>query len=228
MRQEPLKAAEIQYPESDGKPIDGGDMHRELMARQIDTLRGHLRDEPDAYVSGNLFVYYEEGNPESVVAPDVFVVRGVPKTLRKTYKVWEEEKGPEFVLELTSTSTHREDLHNKRAIYEELLVREYFLFDPEGVRFQPPLRGFRLKEGLLQPIPVARKPDGAWAASSEFLGLELHGSGSSLRWVDPRTGKPLPSRAEAERARAEAERTRAERAEAELARLREEIARRAP
>lgn len=39
------------------------------------------------YVAGNLFVYYEEGDPTQVVAPDVFVVKGVPRQKRRTYKV---------------------------------------------------------------------------------------------------------------------------------------------
>ena len=38
-----------------------------------------LRDVPDAHVCGNMFVYYEEGNPRKVISPDVFMVRGVGK-----------------------------------------------------------------------------------------------------------------------------------------------------
>ena len=42
----------------------------------MERLRHHFRDRRDVYVSGNLLVYYEEGNPGASVAPDVFVVWG--------------------------------------------------------------------------------------------------------------------------------------------------------
>ena len=54
------------------------------------------------YVSGDLLIYYEEGNPRVAVAPDVFVVFGVEDRMRMSYKVWEEGKGPDFVLEVAS------------------------------------------------------------------------------------------------------------------------------
>ena len=56
-----------------------------------------------------MFIYHEQGNPEAVVAPDVFVVIGAPKRAeddrRLSYKLWEEPKGPDFVLEVASRRT---------------------------------------------------------------------------------------------------------------------------
>ncbi len=219
-----VKGAHVHYPESDGKPMAETDIHRDLMLEAIEAIREHFRDEPNFYVSGNLFVYYQEGDPEKVVAPDFFAVRGVPRGPRRIYKVWEEGKAPEVVLELTSPTTHLEDLGNKRAIYEEIGVKEYFICDPLVKARQPNLRGFRLKEGVLQPIPESRREQGLQVFTSEVLGLELHGSGSTLRWVNPRTGKPLPTRQEI-RQRAEEEQKRADAAEAEIARLRAELER---
>ena len=66
------------------------------------------------YVSGDLLIYYEEGNPRVSVAPDVFVVFGVEDRMRMNYKVWEEGKGPDFVLEVASPRTWREDVGRKR------------------------------------------------------------------------------------------------------------------
>ncbi|MGH9801571.1 MAG: hypothetical protein ACRD82_14505, partial [Blastocatellia bacterium] len=77
------------YPESDGKPMAETDIHRNLLADLVFTLENHYRAEPDVYVSGNLLVYYVEGNPAKCFAPDVFVVRGVPKGQRRIYKLWE-------------------------------------------------------------------------------------------------------------------------------------------
>jgi len=236
---------EVEYPESDGKPMGETDFHVALMAYLIDALRRRFADDPAIYIAGNNFVYYEEGNPAAVVSPDVYVVRGVPSGLRRTYKLWLERQPPELVIELTSRSTHLEDLGNKRAIYEELGVKEYVIFDPEGDRFDPPFRAFRLEGGALRPVTPRIAPDGATVFHSEVVGLELHARGTELRLVDPETGLALPSslelarevdaqarRVEEERqraadatVRADTERARAEAAEAEVARVREELER---
>ena len=239
-----LRRARVHYPETDGKPMAESDLHRDLMLELIATLGHQFRDDRNFYVSGNLLIYFEKGNPEMSVSPDLFVVRGVPKKQRKIYKTWE-EKGPELTLELTSKSTHLEDLGKKRAVYERLKVKEYFIFDPEGVHFQPRFRAFKLKDGILQPVSEFRTIAGAQVFSSKVVGLDLYARGTSLRWVDPRTGEPLlvpaelydrieaekkraeaeTKRAEVEKEHAEAEKRRADAAEAELTRLREEISR---
>ena len=53
------------------------DTHRDLMIDLIAMLREYFRDDPHVYISGNLLLYYEEGNPRRSVAPDVFVVKGI-------------------------------------------------------------------------------------------------------------------------------------------------------
>ena len=96
------------------------------------------------HVSADLLVCYEEGNPRVSVAPDVFVVFGVEDRMRGNYKVWEEGKGPDFVLEVASPNTWREDVERKPAIYAGLGVEEYFLFDPMDEHYTPRLQGYRL------------------------------------------------------------------------------------
>ena len=56
------------------------------------------------YVSGNLLVYYVPGDRLRHLSPDVFVAKGVPKRERLNYLMWEEGKGPDVVIELTSSS----------------------------------------------------------------------------------------------------------------------------
>jgi Uma2 family endonuclease len=185
-----LRPAAIHYPESDGKPMAETDVHRDLMVDLIAALAWRFRDDPEFYVSGNLFVYYQEGDAHKVVAPDVFVVRGVPKRRRRIYKVWDETKGPDLVIELTSASTDVEDRGNKRAVYEELGVKEYFIFDPEAARTR--FTGFSLKDGFLVPAPPTRAAGDLIVYASAVLGLELHGRRSELRWVDPATEEALP------------------------------------
>jgi Uma2 family endonuclease len=213
---------DIAYPTRDGKPMGETDLHRNKMADLIETLEDHFADNPEIYVSGNLLVFYERGDRRKHVSPDVFVVRGVPKKpLRDHYLIWREGKAPEFVIEVTSKSTRREDQRKKPILYRDVLkVPEYFLFDPTEDYLKPPFQGFRLVEGQYIPIePVLGR------LLSTVLGLHLERSGVDLRLFDPATGKWLPTpreRAESERERAEFEKAERTRIEAEVIRLREE------
>ena len=215
----------IYYPESDGEPMAETDVHINTLIYLREALRDHFRDDPQVYVAGNLFLYYEEGDIRQVVAPDVFMVKGVPKGDRRTYKLWEEDdKGPQVVFEVTSRRTRKEDLGPKKGTYEMLGVREYFLFDPLGEYLEPPLVGYWLEESGYRRAAGER-------LVSEVLGLELRVEGGRLWLYDLETGEKLLSPLEAQAARREAE-ARAEQeatarreAEEELARLRTEMAR---
>ena len=98
-------SAPVEYPSSDGQPMAETPVHRDCIIDTIGGLRERFDGRPDVYVSGDMFVYYEEGNPRASVVPDVFVVVGAVKDelreggWRDTYKLWEEPKGPDFVLE---------------------------------------------------------------------------------------------------------------------------------
>jgi Uma2 family endonuclease len=177
----------IEYPESDGKPVGETDVHRREILHTIETLERHFRDAPDIYVSGNLMFYYEEGNPSAVVSPDVFVVKGVRKGLRRTYKLWDEGVAPCVVIEMTSRSTRREDKGDKRALYARLGVREYFLFDPLGEYLKPPLQGFTLVDGEYAPLPF--ESDGG--IISRELGLKLYRDETVLRLFDLASGREV-------------------------------------
>lgn len=211
---------EVIYPETDSKPMAETDVHRKEMIALIETLADYFREAPDVYVSGNLLLYYEEGDPSASIAPDVFVVKGVPKKDRRIYKLWEEGKAPDVVLEVTSRGTRLEDQGTKRALYAWLGVKEYFLYDPLGEYLDPPLQGYRLGEREYEWI----EPSDQGALYSEELGLELRLEDGRLRLVDPKTGERLLTPAEAQEARRAAE-ARAAQAEAELERLRAELAR---
>src|SRR5438128_1132373 len=90
----------IKYPTRDGRPMAETDLHRILMVCSIERLAHWFAYDPNTYVSGNLLIFYEEGNPRKHIAPDVFVVRGVPNRIRDHYLVWEESKAPDAVIEL--------------------------------------------------------------------------------------------------------------------------------
>jgi hypothetical protein len=182
------------------------------------------------YVAGNMFIYYEEGNPEAVVAPDVFVVLGTAKHDRASYMLWQEPKGPDFVLEITSRSTRTRDQGPKRGTYAFLGVREYFQYDPTHDYLVPALQGAQLVAGSYQAMLPTTLPDSTLVLHSDVLGLDLRLEEGTLRFYDPITGQKLLSHAEIEGARREAEGARREaegaRREAEQARHEAEQARR--
>ena len=211
---------EIEYPESDGKPMAETDIHIRELTNTRATLADFFREASDVYVSGNLLLYYEEGNPAASVSPDVFVVKGVSKGERRTYRVWVEKRPPLVVFEFTSRSTRLEDSGNKKALYAMLGVSEYFLCDPLSEYLQPPMQGFTLERGDYRRLP--EESDGT--VISRELGLRLKMEGSQLRLVVIATGEQLLTPAEAqEKARAEAKARQA--AEAEIERLKAELAR---
>ena len=101
------------------------DLHRRILTRILQTLEHHFTQRPDVYVSGDILVYYTEGHPQKVVAPDVLVTFGIGQKPRLTYKVWEEGKVPDFVMELSSKSTYQNDLGEKMELYASLGIRDY-------------------------------------------------------------------------------------------------------
>jgi len=165
------------------------DLHRLLIVDLIDSLDAFYNADPMVYVSGNLLLFYVPGDRRRHVSPDVFVVKGVPKRRRRNFLVWEEGKGPDAVFEITSASTREEDEDDKFWLYQDTLrVPEYFLFDPLGEYLNPPLKGYRLRDGKYIPIRPVRG-----RLPSRVLGLHLERSGSELRLFDPTSKKWLPT-----------------------------------
>ncbi len=207
---------EIEYPTSDGRPFAETDYHRIQMFEVIQSLDGFFLEPPDVYVSGNLLVYYEEGNPRKHLAPDCFVVSGVPKQKRLYYKIWEEGKAPEVVFEITSKTTKAEDTRKKMQIYRDIWkVKEYFLFDPFEEYLDPSMQGYRLVNG-----EFVRIESSFGRLHSEELGLQLEREGIRLVLRNPLTGRELIPKDRELRLLAEAEKKDAD---AEIAQLRAEI-----
>src|SRR5712692_283787 len=212
----------VYYPSSDGQPVAESDFQLHPLLYAVTVLRTYFQDRADVYVAGDMFIYYEEGNPEAVVAPDVFVVLGTAKSDRASYMLWQEPKGPDFVLEITSRSTRTRDQGPKRGTYAFLGVREYFQYDPTHDYLAPALQGARLVGGSYQAMLPTTLADGTLVLHSDVLGLDLRLEDDTLRFYDLVTGKKLLSHAEIEQARQEAEQARQEaeqaRQEAEQAR----------
>jgi Uma2 family endonuclease len=177
-------ATNIEYPETDGKPLGETGIHVDVTLTLLDVVRRYFALNPRVAILSNMFIYYVEGDPKCNVCPDLFVTLGVPSdTKRRTYKVWKEGKGPELVIEVTSRKTRREDQETKLELYRDVLkVREYFLFDPLEEYLEPSLQGFRLVRARYKPIsPVAGR------LPSEVLGLHLERDDMDLRAYNPKT-----------------------------------------
>jgi Putative restriction endonuclease len=99
--------------------------------------------------------------------------------------IWEEGKGPDAVIELTSKTTRKEDTVKKFSLYQDILrVREYFLCDPRAEYLKPSLQGFRLDGQAYKSIEAVKG-----RLPSEVLGLHLESEEMGLKLFDPKSGQ---------------------------------------
>ena len=184
----------------------------------------------DAWVCCDINIYYREGNPRVVVAPDIAVAFGVNTAAvenQSTYKVWEAGAAPSFALEIASHTTYKRDLREKPATFADLGVTEYWRFDPTGGDLLgTPLAGEHRRNGQWEPIPVIAESPGTDGVElrghSEALGLDLCWAPPKLRLYHPATATWLRDHEDEAAARRAAE-ARARATEAELAALRKRL-----
>jgi Uma2 family endonuclease len=149
------------YPTHEEDSVPQGDPH----FWQVHYLGGALQaHHPELRVTCDICHYWEPGNTERYVAPDVTVIAGPPPDHRpNTYLAWEDPPLL-FAAEIASPSKRRSEVEHKAAIYELILqVPEYLDADPE----KRELRLWRLIEGVYQ----AAAPDFAgrvWSAQLEL------------------------------------------------------------
>ena len=176
----------VHYPVSDGKPMSESGLHWEVSMDTGAVLKSHHLNRPDAYVGGNCFMYPEEDKPKVFVSPDLFVAYGVPEgPPRDVWQVWVEGKVPDFILEVTSRSTRKEDERKKKDFYERYGVPEYWQFDPTGDYLDPILKGRALgADGRYRELKLEER-DGGLCRLSEVLGLDLRLEDGRLRFFDP-------------------------------------------
>ena len=201
------------YPSSDGLPMVENESEFWSILYVGLALDGYFQDREDVYVVGNLLLYYQEGNPREgdfgkSVSPDLMVVFGAPKHVRSSYRLWEEPKAPDFVLEIASESTYRTDRGEKRDLYAGMGGSEYWQYDPVGTYLDPPLLGFRLVGSHYVPIPAMAQEGGMLTVRSEVLGLELRLTvgapvREALHFYDPVRGEYLRTYREVDQAREE-------------------------
>ncbi len=197
----------IEYPSADGEPVAETYLHLYAILTTLEVLKQYLAGR-QATVLANQFLYYAQGFPRLRVAPDVMVIFDVQPGGRDNYKVWEEGQVPQVVFEMTSKGTQKQDQEQKKILYEQLGILEYWLFDPKGEWVNEKLQGYRLQNEIYHPITDSL---------SQPLGLRLEVEEELLRFYRLDTGAKLliPTElaelVEQERQRAEQEHQRAER-----------------
>ena len=130
------------------------------------------------------------------------------------YVINDQGKPPDFVLEIASLKTGREDVIGKRDDYAGFGIPEYWRFDetPNGAWHGARLAGDRLVNGVYQPIPIEHiSPDGVYQpipiehispdilqGYSQVLNLLLRWENGELRWHNPQTGQHIATFADAQ------------------------------
>ena len=211
----------VEYPE--GHWIAQSVSHGEAVRQAASALDLHFRDCEDVLVAMELVVYYQRGNNKVSLQPDVQVVFGVGRRDRSTFRVWEEGKGPDFVLEVASPSTAGNDAEHKAQEYARIGVREYWRLDPQGALMASPLEGYEARRGKYSRVQPVASSDGGRHLRSQVLGLDLRSQRQAgatvLVFRDPVTGEEFDGtlaeverrrRAAEDRASAEAKRASAE------------------
>ena len=153
---------------------------------------------PDTFLSSNTIICYDPRDLNVRVSPDVYLAFGVDTQAirqRKLYLPWEVGKSPDWVLEIGSASTGREDVGRKRDLYAHIGVPEYWRFDPteESDYHGAKLAGDRLVSGEYEPIELTVAPDGLLKGYSDLLKLSLCWDAGWPRFYDPATGTYLES-----------------------------------
>ncbi len=188
------------FPASDGQPMAetfANVIQMVDLEWALQTLFGQQGRAMTTAVGGNQFVYYNPFNGRDNISPDVYVAFDVPPPAPPKWQVWVQGKFPDIVWEITSESTHKEDIGRKRALYARLGAREYYIYDPQQ-ETEPWFQGFESREGRMEPLSLL--PSGG--IMSQLLGAELRPApmgeterrpaGIWLRVIDPRTGEPVP------------------------------------
>ena len=172
----------------------------------------HLGNPDTTIVGSDLYITRvptgELADMSGVPYPDLMVAFDVDPALylaRNGYVISEQGKPPDFVLEVASRSTGRRDTIDKRVIYAELGVPEYWRFDETGQYHGTRLAGDRLVDGQYEPIAIDELPNGSLRGQSSVLNVILRWVNGHLGWYDPSTGEHIATIVSERAARAQAE-----------------------
>ena len=155
----------------------------------------HLGNPETTLVSGELYISpVPTQDLTGVPYPDLLIAFGVDPAAyyeSNAYVISEQDKPPDFVLEIASRSSGRVDTAVKRERYAELQIPEYWRFDETGRYHRARLAGDRLVDGRYEPIPIDELAADVSQGYSQVLNLYLRWEQGQLAWYDPATGRHI-------------------------------------
>jgi Uma2 family endonuclease len=180
------------------------------LARHLDALR----EDATTFVAGRGYLCYRRTDLPRCPYPDMVVAFGVDAaSIGETngYIIAEAGKPPDLVMEVASSHTANRDYIQKRVIYAEMGVTEYWRYDHTGGRhYEAALAGDRLTDGgAYRPVELFAEPDGVIWGYSEVLGLSLCWVERNLRFWNRETQQYLMDPSELEEALRESQAERA-------------------
>lgn len=208
---------EIIYPEQREDDMGETSIHAKLINRLLAVLLQFFEQRQDVFLTSNMNLYYEEGNPNKWYAPDLLIVFGVQNHERSSYQIWKEKVFPQVIFEISSERTWKADISEKLEIYSTFGAEEYYILDPEFDFLPAPMLAFHRNGERLLSAPVNEG-----RIFSPRLGLEIVRTENNFRLFNPNTNEFLRTLQEYEEQK-QATELRARNAEAELERLKAEI-----
>lgn len=206
-----LTAADFLNPQP-GDEFFHGEQHDVAVKRLAAILRHLCRYSPSTTVlAGAKIIWPDPTLPQP--APDLAVVSGVaePQRPRQTFNVAEEGETPRFILEVTSPLLAEVDRIEKRALYAQAGVQEYFILDLVGNSpaiedrqpdTRPALLAYRLEDGAY--LPIAPDEQGRLYSAANKTWFVVNGSGV-VQVIEARTGAPIEPPDETEEPQAAAQ-----------------------
>ena len=154
-------------------------------------------------VSGNGYLCRRRSDLPRCPYPDLLVSFNVDwesVIFANGYVIEEAGKPPDLVMEIASHRTGRRDYIDKREIYANLDVPEYWRFDYTGGNYHDAPLGFDLlaDDGSYQPMGLTAEPDGVVWGYSEVMGLSVCWVEGRLRFWDRAQQRYLRTQQESE------------------------------
>ena len=215
---EPIDYDSLEYDPFELQPLPDAMLQEPILRGLLAVLSSRARAANPAqhlFDSSNTNVCYDPGNLNVRVLPDYYFAVGIDPEIvyhRGIYRTWVQGKPPDFVLEVASPSTARNDETTKRDIYARMGVPEYWRYDP--TEFVAPHRrplyavalvGELLVDGEYRPVEISNGPEGCIWGFSPALGVSLAVKDKRLMVYDHDLQEFVAEFDEQERAKMEAQ-----------------------
>ncbi len=221
-------SSDFRFPDPVREPDEMTSFKHLALTGSAHHLFQHFGNPETTLVTGEQFMSpVVTQNMAGLKFPDLLIAFGVDPAAfyrRNAYVISEQGKPPDFVLEVASRSTGREDTVVKREAYAALGIPEYWRFDETGEFHGARIAGDRLLGGEYAPITIERLSEDTLQGRSDVLGLDLRWHEGRLEWHDPATGRHIVTFDDEREARIQAE-SRADAAEVRIRELEEELRR---